>query len=711
MAHIMRRRRRLDVRAELGWFLGILGATGLAISQPVLDVFGKSPETFIFRGADATDLLLFGLGIALAPALGVWAVGLTVGVVWPRWRHVAHAASVGGLVALMVAQLIASLPTAVVAIAAAVVIVAVTELVARVSAFRLWLQLLAILPAVSLVTFTTSSQAAEVVRGGELEEADAVASTTAEVAPIVLIVVDELPTSSIIDSSGAIDAVRFPNFARLAADSTWYRNTTAVSGYTRSAVPSIFTGKLPDDSAPYFANHPDSIFRLVAGTHDLVVEEAITRLCPTSACGERPTAPGQPDGAATSTADLGALYSDALDVWTDRLADRESAADLLAEFEEATASSEPSVAFEADASSLASGTASDVVPLVQSERIEAFTDAIRPGERPLAAVVHLVLPHSPWRHLPDGREYVEPSEAGGVKGALFPDPWTAALQRQRHLLQATYTDALVGQVLDRLEEQGVYDDAVVALVADHGVSFQLNQIMRVFTPASTHEILWVPFIVKAPRQDEAIVDDRNLETVDVMPTIADLAGLEVPWAIDGVAASDDAAIAARGGTKRFRRFTNPLEPRPPSSHEVDAAEGFARMLADVFPPIAAGDDPVRALYQLSGRGDLYGRAYEPTAEDTSRAPAVDDVAALRSTGAAVLALSGALEGSSGVTHVVAAVDGRIVAISPIIDRKDGRPGFALLLPASGTVDVADVRLGLVGGAGGADLTDTGPLQG
>ena len=47
----------------------------------------------------------------------------------------------------------------------------------------------------------------------------------------------------------------------------------------------------------------------------------------------------------------------------------------------------------------------------------------------------------------------------------------ANLERQRHLLQASYTDRLVGQILQRLEEVGVYDDAAIVVTADHGIAF------------------------------------------------------------------------------------------------------------------------------------------------------------------------------------------------------------------------------------------------
>ena len=50
-------------------------------------------------------------------------------------------------------------------------------------------------------------------------------------------------------------------------------------------------------------------------------------------------------------------------------------------------------------------------------------------------------------------------------------PWSAAITEQRHLLQAMYTDRLVGGILGELKAAGLYDESLVMVVADHGVSF------------------------------------------------------------------------------------------------------------------------------------------------------------------------------------------------------------------------------------------------
>ena len=91
-------------------------------------------------------------------------------------------------------------------------------------------------------------------------------------------------------------ASRFPNLARLAGQATWYRNHTTQAGFTTEAVPAIFTGQTPEGGPPLFTEHPDNIFRLLADSHDLVVSEALTQLCPVSGLRRPPDRPRRGGG-------------------------------------------------------------------------------------------------------------------------------------------------------------------------------------------------------------------------------------------------------------------------------------------------------------------------------------------------------------------------------------------------------------------------------
>ena len=51
--------------------------------------------------------------------------------------------------------------------------------------------------------------------------------------PIVMIVFDEFPTSSLLNAKSEIDEMAYPNIASLSKTSTWYRNASTVSSETK----------------------------------------------------------------------------------------------------------------------------------------------------------------------------------------------------------------------------------------------------------------------------------------------------------------------------------------------------------------------------------------------------------------------------------------------------------------------------------------------
>ena len=160
-------------RVELGRLAALMGAAGLAIAQPLLDAFGKSPETFVFRDVAGTDLVLFALGIVLVPPLVLWSAGLLVGWRAPRWRVFVHGASIGVLVGLAVVQLLAGAAHPVAIVAAALLGLGGWVLTVRAKAFQMWGQLLVCLPVMALVAFLVASPASDLLVDDGFEAAAA----------------------------------------------------------------------------------------------------------------------------------------------------------------------------------------------------------------------------------------------------------------------------------------------------------------------------------------------------------------------------------------------------------------------------------------------------------------------------------------------------------------------------------------------------------
>ena len=99
----------------------------------------------------------------------------------------------------------------------------------------------------------------------------------------------------------------------------------------------------------------------------------------------------------------------------------------------------------------------------------------------------------------------------------------------------SYVDAQIGKLIDELDRLGLADDTIVVLWGDHG--FHLGDL-GIWTKHTNYEQAnRIPLIVVAPGVTRANDATRQLaETVDIFPTLAELAGLPTPdgpQSIDG----------------------------------------------------------------------------------------------------------------------------------------------------------------------------------
>ena len=175
----------------------------------------------------------------------------------------------------------------------------------RVRAASSFLTVLAAAPIVFLFLFLLNTPVERLVF--PTAESRAATARVRASTPVVFLLFDEFPVIDLQDKTGAIDAKRFPNFARLAASSTWFRNTTTLSASTTVAVPVILTGNPPKRGAlPIAHDYPNNLFTLLGGRYRMKVTEVQTRLCPARLCKEK---------SQNVEKRLSSLYSDARTVY------------------------------------------------------------------------------------------------------------------------------------------------------------------------------------------------------------------------------------------------------------------------------------------------------------------------------------------------------------------------------------------------------------
>ena len=362
---------------------------------------------------------------------------------------------------------------------------------------------------------------------------------------IVVVVFDELPLTSLLGPGGRIDVGRYPSFAGLARTATWYRGATAVHDSTALALPSMLDGRYPKRGLRSdVISHPVNLFTLLADSHEVNASEEATGLCPTSLC-------------------------------------------------------EP-----------LEGTASSHLGGGKVRRFRDFVRSIEPRERRTLWFKHVLLPHVPWQFYPSGRHYRRhaPEPIPGLNGPEgFGDPWLVKVSYQRHLLQLGLADRLLGELLGRVRRLGLFRDALVVVVADHGIGFHVGVERRTVTPGNVEDLAPVPLLVKLPGQRHARITDAHVETIDVLPTILDVARVRTTRTMDGRSLLRPAQLAAPADRVRiFHRVGTTLNTIG-GEYSFDPAELARRRQAAVRRKLALfGSGNLEGLYRIGPHPELVG---------------------------------------------------------------------------------------------------------
>jgi choline-sulfatase len=193
-----------------------------------------------------------------------------------------------------------------------------------------------------------------------------------------------------------------------------------------------------------------------------------------------------------------------------------------------------------------------------AEQILAESDA------PKFNAVGIYRPHLPWylpqkyfdMHpledivLPDVLEndlddipeaIIQRGRRGGAMSAIGINDWIVEDETngrwreavRAYLASISYADAMLGHLLDALEQSGRADNTIIVLWSDHGWHLGEKSWWR-------KQTLWrestrVPFIVVAPGVTTAASNiESTVSLLDIYPTLVELAGLDMPAHIEGV---------------------------------------------------------------------------------------------------------------------------------------------------------------------------------
>ncbi len=494
-------------------FLFLTVIWSLAVVQPIMSMLGNGPTFLVAHDVRGWSLILSTLTLSFIPPLLMWLTTVITGWLsdtFKEWFARALSTLLLALFFLPFFNNMQSFPAVAIALLIAATLL---FLILRTDLFKtvaLWLSPVVLIFMGQFLFFSAANQ----LLPKFVQDSNTIQGGSDAQFPLFVIVLDEFPLQSIQNNHKEIDETRFPAFAELAQDATWYPNAKTISSATNLALPAILTGENPIDyhgKVGTYEQFPNNLFSLLSASHQINAVESFTSLCPPHLCQENAA-----DMTQLLIEDTAVIYLHRISPTNIRKklpAINDRWIGYLQEFKEEKATA------------------------TFSERQETFNDFIASFEKhPKNTVhfLHILLPHAPWNMLPDLKLYgfYEPEGTPGqldkndpkasVAHQWLDDPWATELAWRKHLLQVGATDALIKKTTDRIKELGLYEQAMIAVVADHGSAFIAGQSRRFAHQDNIAAIAAIPLIVKYPNQKTGAVDMREANNFDLLPTILDV---------------------------------------------------------------------------------------------------------------------------------------------------------------------------------------------
>lgn len=225
------------------------------------------------------------------------------------------------------------------------------------------------------------------------------------------------------------------------------------------------------------------------------------------------------------------------------------------------------------------------------EQLEQLATASQTDDKPFFLAVGLIKPHLPFG---SPAKYMQPYL--GIDLPAIPHPkkpeglstWHPSFEftkyntwgkdareddafatevRRHYAACVTYADAQIGRILQKLDELKVRENTIIVVWGDHGWHLGEHGIWG--KHSLYEEALHAPLIINAPGMgDKGKANSSIVETIDIYPTLCDLADIKAPKEIhgsslltllvDAAAKSDELAISYKEDAHTIRSATHRL---------------------------------------------------------------------------------------------------------------------------------------------------------
>jgi len=170
---------------------------------------------------------------------------------------------------------------------------------------------------------------------------------------------------------------------------------------------------------------------------------------------------------------------------------------------------------------------------------------------PTFLYVHTMDPHVPYTPPAPFDMKFEPHPAADHGAADPRTDYKEPIDKERMIAQydgeIAYGDREFGRLMTELKSRGLYDDALIVFLADHGEEF-LDHGQWTHGKSVYDELIHVPLIAKFPgRKDAGRRIAQQVQTIDIYPTVLETLGLQPPGTQIGSGHAMQPVIAGTAG--------------------------------------------------------------------------------------------------------------------------------------------------------------------
>jgi arylsulfatase A-like enzyme len=165
----------------------------------------------------------------------------------------------------------------------------------------------------------------------------------------------------------------------------------------------------------------------------------------------------------------------------------------------------------------------------------------RNKNKPFFLYIHFLDPHNPYTPPPPFNNFFDKEYKGIIDGnQTKPEYIPYYKQNQKelyHLIslydeEIRYTDFRFSKIIKKLSELEILEKSLVIFLSDHGEEFLEHGHLRHSTSVYS-ELINIPLIIRYPKLFWEKRELKNVQHIDIFPTILHISGIELPLYLEG----------------------------------------------------------------------------------------------------------------------------------------------------------------------------------